>query len=81
MLEQAPLRDLPKNVIMPLSWSSWIGKVRMLAGTLNDYGTTANRPTQDIWVGRFYFDTTLNKPIWVKTVSPIVWVDATSAVV
>jgi len=48
-------------------------------------GTTANRPISTaqfpLWVGRIYFDTTLGKPIWVKSLSPTVWVDATGAVV
>jgi len=48
-------------------------------------GTTANRPTAAatnvLWVGFRYFDTTLGKPIWLKSTSPNVWVDATGAVV
>ena len=45
-------------------------------------GVTADRPTQGLWVGRTYFDTTLNKPVWVKTATGTpVWVDATGAVV
>ncbi|MEK5360742.1 hypothetical protein ACPOM7_19040 [Peribacillus castrilensis] len=43
-------------------------------------GTTANRPT-DYIVGESYFDTTLGKPIWCKTVAPVVWVDAMGATV
>lgn len=42
-------------------------------------GSTANRPSTNLVVGDFYFDTTLNKPVWCKTTSPIVWVDATGA--
>lgn len=29
-----------------------------------EYGTTANRPTLNLQIGQFYFDTTLNYPIW-----------------
>jgi hypothetical protein len=43
-------------------------------------GTTANRPTT-VYVGMPYFDTTLGKMIWVKQVSPTVWVDGTGATV
>ena len=44
--------------------------------------TTALRPVNGLWVGRIFFDTTLNKPVWVKTVgAPAVWVDATGAAV
>jgi hypothetical protein len=46
---------------------------------LKDYvstaGTTAARPT-DATVGFTYYDTTINKPVWLKTV-PSTWVDAT----
>lgn len=37
-------------------------------------GTTAARPT-DCAVGSVYFDTTLGKPVFLKTV-PSVWVDS-----
>jgi hypothetical protein len=46
---------------------------------LKDYvstqGTTASRPT-DATVGFTYYDTTLGKPVWLKT-APSTWVDAT----
>ena len=79
MIEEAPLRDLPKGAIMPLSWASWIGKIRLYAGSVSESGTTAQRPTTNLWVGRSFFDTTLGLPIWLKTVSPADWVDATGA--
>lgn len=41
-------------------------------------GTTANRPTQNLQVGQFYFDTTLGIPIWYDGTD---WVDATGTVV
>jgi len=27
-------------------------------------GTTANRPTQNLQIGQFYFDTTIGYPVW-----------------
>jgi hypothetical protein len=48
---------------------------------LKDYvstsGTTAARPTTAT-VGFSYYDTTINKPVWLKT-APSTWVDATGA--
>jgi hypothetical protein len=41
-------------------------------------GTTADRPTQSLQIGQFYFDTTLNYPIWYDGTD---WVDATGTVV
>ena len=37
-------------------------------------GATANRPTTGLWVGRRYFDTTLNLPVFVAAIGPpVVW--------
>ncbi|MBK5239853.1 hypothetical protein [Clostridium sp.] len=41
--------------------------------------TTANRPI-DFIVGQQYFDTTLGKPIWLKT-SPSTWVNSAGVAV
>lgn len=41
-------------------------------------GTTSNRPT-GISIGYSYFDTTIGKPIWLKSIG--VWVDSTGATV
>ena len=40
-------------------------------------GTTAQRPIANLSNGRFYFDTTLGKPIWRLSTSDTGWVDAT----
>ena len=41
-------------------------------------GATADRPTQDLQVGQFYFDTDLNLPIWYDGTN---WIDAAGTVV
>ena len=41
-------------------------------------GTTQQRPTE-VKAGFYYFDTTLNKPIWKKDDITNVWIDATGA--
>jgi hypothetical protein len=41
-------------------------------------GTTADRPTQNLQVGQFYFDTTLGYPIWYDGTD---WVDSSGTVV
>ena len=58
-------------------WTGWILNVQALLETLSQSGTTANRPTK-IFTGQFYFDTTLDQPIWVDTAGTG-WVDATGA--
>jgi hypothetical protein len=71
-----------------VKYPDWFQLVAWLQGPIfricqagQQANTTANRPTTGLWVGRIFFDTTLTKPIWVKQVSPAVWVDATGTVV
>ena len=57
-------------------WSNWFAQVFRILFSVQDSGTTAQRPTKNLWAGRPYFDTDLGKPIWYKTTG---WVDATGA--
>ena len=41
-------------------------------------GTTANRPTDRVQIGQFYFDTTINRPIWYDGTN---WINAAGTVV
>ena len=41
-------------------------------------GATADRPTQNLQVGQFYFDTTLGYPVWYDGTD---WVDSSGTVV
>jgi hypothetical protein len=53
--------------------------VFVVCSALTQSGTTAQRPTSLLWVGRTYFDTTLGYPVWLLSTGPDVWVDATGA--
>lgn len=70
-----PISDGAGRVSVP--WASWFTRVHAAVSALYQSGSTANRPTSMLWVGRVYMDTTLGKPVWVKSVKPTVWVDAT----
>lgn len=62
------------------SWTAFFTKVRNVCVGRSQSGTTAQRPTKGLEIGLPFFDTTLGKPIWIKTVTPAVaWVDATGA--
>ena len=61
-------------------WSGWFHSAYLCCLSTQDSGTTANRPTQELWVGRRYFDTTLGKPVYLKSVGPNVWVDGVGTV-
>jgi hypothetical protein len=49
---------------------------------LNPSGNTASRPTTGISTGQMYYDTSLQKPIWLKAFgTPNVWTDAAGTTV
>lgn len=55
------------------SWVAWVSTVSAILTGITASGTTANRPTSFLWVGRAYFDTTLGQPIWYDGSG---WVDS-----
>jgi hypothetical protein len=57
-------------------YKDFFSQVFRLLVALTLSGTTLNRPTTFLFVGRIYFDTTLGKPVWFKNPG---WVDATGA--
>ena len=59
-------------------WSTWFTQVFQAVFSVYQSGTTAQRPTVQLWVGRRYFDTTLGIPVWYTAAG---WVDATGSVV
>ena len=62
------------------SWAQWIQRTHSNAITAQQSGPTADRPDSLLWVGRVFFDTTLNKPVWLKAINPNVWVDGVGTV-
>lgn len=58
-------------------WRNFFSAVYNICNGLTMSGTTANRPTAGLWIGRTYFDTTLGIPIWLLSTGPAVWIDAT----
>lgn len=65
-------------------WQQWAEKVDRTVTAARTGGSTSNRPrAKEAYLWMTYFDTTLGKPVWAKTISPtaVVWVDATGATV
>lgn len=58
--------------IMPNSWASWANQVYVICFSVQESGTTSLRPTNNLWVGRPYFDTTLG---YIIHYDGSVWVD------
>lgn len=87
-----PLNPIPttpvivdrKGVLTPL-YQAFISSIYNWLSPVGLNGTTAQRPVNTpqnfMYIGQMYFDATLGKPIFVKSLSPTVWVDATGAVV
>jgi hypothetical protein len=63
------------------AWRAWLSQLAVVAQAVGSGGTTAQRPvgtpTVPLFLYQPFFDTTLGKPIWIKTLNPTVWVDAT----
>ncbi len=59
-------------------WQAFFQSVYTICFALTQSGTTANRPTKLLWVGRTYFDTSLGIPIWYKGPG---WVNASGGAV
>lgn len=60
----------------------WLDFIWKAANSATESGTTAQRPTTGLWIGRQFYDTTLNKPVFVNAVTPaIVWKDAAGTTV
>jgi hypothetical protein len=75
-VDEVDASGLPSRVSRP--WSAWFDGVFLAVFALYQSGTTAQRPTTRLWIGRPYFDVTEGKPIWYDGTQ---WVDATGAAV
>jgi hypothetical protein len=62
----------------PLTYSTFTNAV--ITNRVYESGATTERPNMVV-IGTRFFDTTLNKPIWVKSISPITWVDSAGTTV
>lgn len=62
-------------------WENWMTMAYTVMFGLTLSGTTKGRPTDNLWVGQTYFDTDLGLPIYLKTLSPIVWIKADGTIV
>lgn len=61
------------SYMLERSWVTWITQLWSKQSPL--IGTTAQRPTTNLELGMTYFDSTLGKPVWLKSTGPSVWVD------
>lgn len=64
-------------VTMSKEFQAWIAQNWMYVQALGGYDVSTNRPTKNLYNGMMFFDSTLGKPIFLKSQNPSVWVDAT----
>lgn len=69
----------PINGAIKQAWAVWLTNLWIMTSSIDDHGTA--RPTKNLFIGRCFFDETLGLPIWLKSIRPTVWVDATGAAV
>lgn len=65
-LPKAPFQSAiqgQSNLIVTV-WQTWIDRLQNLVNAFTGSGVTAGRPTQNLYVGQPYFDTTLDQPVW-----------------
>lgn len=74
-----PLTNQDRTVFR--TWSQWLSWVHTTIQASRQSGTTSERPTTLLWIGRQFYDTTLNKPVYVASVRPVVWRDAAGTIV
>ena len=60
------------------TWLTWASLVSSVVNGLASSGTTAQRPTANLFAGRTFYDTTLSKPVWYDGTT---WRDATGTAV
>ena len=69
--------DIPDGTVV-LTYQTTRALFRSVASFLNamTIGSTANRPSSDVVVGQPYYDTTISKQLYVKTINPVTWVNS-----
>lgn len=78
LINQPPQRSpvTNKSGTTPIDWISWFQQVFNLLSGMSLAGTTAQRPTTNLWIGQPYFNTDHMAPEYVSSVSPVSWVPA-----
>lgn len=85
LLGIAPLREpvVDEQRLAQGSWNNWFSLAFIILFDQQNSGTTAQRPTTNLYVGKTYFDTSLStkgKPIWIGK-DGSTWVDAAGTAV
>lgn len=63
------------------AWAAWLTTAHQILQDTSASGTTTQRPTNQLYIGKPYFDTTIGMSIQVASVNPTVWVNGVGAAV
>jgi hypothetical protein len=58
--------------------ATWLTQVYNICFSVQESGLTSNRPIKNLWIGRVYFDTTINRPIYYTGTN---WIRADGVIV
>lgn len=64
----SPLEVRDRMAFWSQPWANWTSQAWVFLFDVQNSGTTAQRPTTNMYPGKFYFDTSLGtegKPIWL----------------
>lgn len=59
---QSPISDDGINI--GAQWKQFFSDIFGICRDVQTSGITANRPVKQMYIGRYYFDTTIGLPIW-----------------
>lgn len=63
---KAPFQSIISDAVSKVYpvWQQWFDRIQAVLNFVTGSGSTANRPTQGLYVGANYFDTTLNQMVF-----------------
>lgn len=73
-----PPQGTNPDATLGVGWTEFFSNVYKILFAITQSGTTLNRPTVFMWVGKPYFDTSLGIPIWYNGTA---WVNASGGIV
>lgn len=81
LLENDPKGKNALGYVVTEKTGTYVGNNEFATIPIVSAGSTANRPSSNLYAGQQYFDTTLGKPIWCRYPTSKVWVDASGTTV
>ena len=72
-IKQTVEHEVDEQRFIRKGWAQFFTRVFVICFAQQQSGTTANRPTTNLYIGRRYFDTTITLPIYYTGTG---WIDA-----